>query len=147
MNILVQYIQQNIRLGICVVPVSNLIENLGMTFRNISIVPLLTLYELQVDKAKIGKRFQIVLYIGSGRTDNINVDRQTMSGFPKDEHKCRTTLEDKRTPGFDQHFKKGQGADYFLYEVLVIVVQFGCNLFDPFCRKTLFFLSLYIQVF
>ena len=74
MNVLVQYVQQDIGLGVRVVPVSYLIEKLGMAFRYVRVVPLLALHEFQIDKAKIGKRFQIVLYIGSGRTDDINVD-------------------------------------------------------------------------
>lgn len=69
-----QYIQQDIGLSIRVVPVSYLIEKLGMDFRYVRVVPLLALHEFQIDKAKIGKRFQIVLYIGSGRTNDINVD-------------------------------------------------------------------------
>lgn len=48
-----------------------------------------------------------------------------MSRFPKYEHKCRSSLKNQWTPGFNQHFKQGQGTDYFLYQIFIIIVQFG----------------------
>ena len=55
MDVLVQHIQQDIRLRISIVPVGNLIEKLGMALGNVRIVTLLAFYKFQVDKAEIGK--------------------------------------------------------------------------------------------
>jgi len=55
MNVLVEYIQQDIGLCIGVISVGNLIEKLGMALGNIRIIPLLAFHKFQIDEAEIGK--------------------------------------------------------------------------------------------
>lgn len=55
MNVLVEYIQQDIGLCIGVISVCNLIEKLGMALGNIRIIPLLAFHKFQIDEAEIGK--------------------------------------------------------------------------------------------
>ncbi len=74
MDVFIQHIQQDIGLRISIVPVSNLIEKFGMAFGNVCIVTLLAFHKFQIDETEIGKRLQIIFDIGSGRTNDINVD-------------------------------------------------------------------------
>ena len=55
MNVLVEYIQQDIGLCIGVISVCNLLEKLGMALGNIRIIPLLAFHKFQIDEAEIGK--------------------------------------------------------------------------------------------
>ena len=125
MNIFVQYVQQDVGLRVRIIPVGYLVEKLGMAFRDVGVIPLLALYKFQIGKTEIGKRFQVILDICPRRTNHINVDGQTMGRLSEYEHQCRSALENQRTAGPDQHFKQRQCADYFFYQVLVIVMQCG----------------------
>ena len=125
MNIFVQYVQQNVRLRVRIIPVGDLVEKLGMAFRDVGVIPLLALYKFQIGKTEIGKRFQVILDICPLMSYHINVEGQTMGRLSEYEHQCRSALENQRTTGSDQHLKQRQGADYFFYQVLVIVMQCG----------------------
>lgn len=57
MNVLVEYIQQDIGLCIGVISVGNLIEKLGMALGNIRIIPLLALHKFQIDEPKSANDF------------------------------------------------------------------------------------------
>ena len=82
MNIFVQYVQQNVRLRVRIIPVGYLVEKLGMAFRDVGVIPLPALYKSQISKTEIGKRFQVILDIcPGGQITSMSMDRR-WADFP-----------------------------------------------------------------
>ena len=52
MNIFVQYVQQDVGLRVRIIPVGDLVEKLGMAFRDVSVISLPALYKFQIGKTE-----------------------------------------------------------------------------------------------
>ena len=134
MTVLIQDIQQYERFHILGSFICHLIEKLGMAFRHI-LSSLLPLHHFVTEETVLAQIVQVLFYLGSRRTHDVNVDGKTVCGFPENQHQACTTLEMERTTRLCQQVKKRKGMDYFLYEVLVMDSKFNRLFLHPFLCK------------